>query len=474
MAETPSREDLTDGMPLASSAVESWKSPLKAHLNHSLRAPMIREMHARPFLELASPSRLAFIALKPEEDGIHTPQLAREQLIAFLGPFDAEPPRDEAVYHIAELGNMILKWENHTEFATYTLYTYAPRPEHLGPDSFATDLHAHFTIDWLSAFPGRIVSSVSARIENVANKAELDDQMSGVVHSWFGSASGFAAAYVSDGDVAIAADFDLDDRGQIRLAVLACNDIGTGRLGRVLQRFLEVETYRAMSMLTLPVAREILGRIKELNSKLSNTVAKISDAKESDKAVLDELLDISAKLSMLSTSSSSRFNAGRAYEELVMQRIELLRESRILERQLFSEFMKRRYLPNMRTCRSAQYQLDDLTFRASHASDLLGTRVQVTTTDQNRRLLGQMDRRAALQARLQETVEGLSVVAISYYAVSLLTYLLTPFAKLVHVEKSLVAAALVVPVGGFIWWSMHRLKERLIRKRGNRESSSQE
>nr|WP_321483764.1 DUF3422 domain-containing protein [uncultured Cohaesibacter sp.] len=440
----------------------------KARLNHSQRAPMIAEMHARPFLKLGAPSRLAFIALKPEEDGIHTPSLARQQLIAFLDQFGVEHPKEDAVYHIAQMdqkkGGMILKWENHSEFATYTLYTYAPLPEHLGRDSFATDLHDYFTIEWLEAFPGRIVSSVSARIEQVQDRAVLEEQISGVAHSWFGSASSFAAAYVSDGDAAIAADFDLDHRGQVRLVVLSCIEVSTSRLGRVIQRFLEVETYRAMSMLTLPAARNVLSNIKDLNIQLSETVGRIGDEKESDKVVLDELLAISADLSLLSTSSSSRFNAGRAYEELVMQRIELLREKRILDRQLFSEFMKRRYMPSMRTCRSAQYQLDDMTFRAAHASELLGTRVQVTTTDQNRQLLAQMDQRAAQQARLQETVEGLSVVAISYYAVSLLTYLLAPFAKVIHMDKTMMAAALVVPVVAFIWLSMHRLKERLIRK----------
>ncbi|WP_316861599.1 DUF3422 domain-containing protein [uncultured Cohaesibacter sp.] len=436
----------------------------KLRLNHSQRAPMIREMHARPFLRLGTSSRLAFIALKPEADRVHTRQLAHEQLIAFLDRFGAEKPDEEAVYHIADLGDMVLKWENHSEFATYTLYSYAPRPEILGSNSFATDLHNHFAVDWLQAFPGRIISSVSARIEDVRNKKILEAQMSGVVHSWFGSTSSFAAAYVSDGDAAIAADFDLDHRGQIRLAVLACSEIGPGRLGRIVQRFLEVETYRAMSMLTLPVARTILSKLVSLEDQLSQTVAQIGDDAESDKAVLDRLLEISAQLSLLASYSSSRFSAGRAYEALVMQRIELLREARILDRQLFSEFMKRRYLPSMRTCQSARDQLYDLRERAAHASELLGTRVQVTTTDQNRLLLAKMDRRAAQQARLQETVEGISVVAISYYAVSLLTYLLAPVAKLVHIDKAYVAAALVIPVAAAIWISMHRLKERLIRK----------
>jgi uncharacterized membrane-anchored protein len=41
---------------------------------------------------------------------------------------------------------------------------------------------------------------------------------------------------------------------------------------------------------------------------------------------------------------------------------------------------------------------------------------------QNRQLLASMDRRARLQLRLQETVEGLSIAAITYYVVGLVGY----------------------------------------------------
>lgn len=436
----------------------------KQALNHSLREPMIRELHSRPFLKLKAPCRLAFLALKPEEDGTHTPHSAREQLLAFLDRFGVAHPKDGAVYYFVDLGGMILKWENHSEFATYTLFSYQPKPATLSAHSFATDLHAHFAVDWLEAFPARIVSSISVRIELAKTKKVLEALMSSVVHGWFGSPTSFAASYVTDGSAAVAADFDLDHNGQIRLAVLACDDIGPGRIGRVVQRFLEIETYRAMSMLSLPVARGVLARLRAIDDHLSRTVEKMADETESDKAALDELLQISTDLSLLSSQSAFRFSAGRAYETLVMQRLDLLREERIQGRQLFSEFMTRRYSPTMRTCESAQDQLNDLIERTAHASDLLGTRVSVTTAEQNRKLLAQMDKRAALQARLQETVEGLSVVAISYYAVSLLTYLLAPFAKLIHVDKTLMAATLVVPVAAVIWLSMHRIKRRLFKK----------
>src|SRR5215470_5227365 len=56
------------------------------------------------------------------------------------------------------------------------------------------------------------------------------------------------------------------------------------------------------------------------------------------------------------------------------------------------------------------------------ASGLLSTRVEIAREKQNQALLASMDRRAKLQLRLQQTVEGLSVAAITYYVVGLVGY----------------------------------------------------
>ena len=96
----------------------------------------------------------------------------------------------------------------------------------------------------------------------------------------------------------------------------------------------------------------------------------------------------------------------------------------------------RRYDPAMRTCRSAKERLDELSARAERASDLLRTRVDVANQAQNVEVLRAMDRRAALQLRLQETVEGLSVVAISYYAVNLAAGLLGPLGETVGLDEA--------------------------------------
>jgi uncharacterized membrane-anchored protein len=139
----------------------------------------------------------------------------------------------------------------------------------------------------------------------------------------------------------------------------------------------------------------------------------------------------------------------------------MLREERLAGRQLFSEFMVRRFDPAMRTCHATERRLAELATRASRIAELLRTRVNVAVEAQNQELLESMDRRAALQLRLQETVEGLSVVAISYYAVSLAAYLLAPLAKGAGLDKSVLTAAAVIPVVGLVWWLVRRMRKRI-------------
>jgi len=144
--------------------------------------------------------------------------------------------------------------------------------------------------------------------------------------------------------------------------------------------------------------------------------------------------------------ASFRFGATGAYEAIVQQRIEALREARFEGRQTFAEFMLRRFDPAMRTVKSTETRLRSMTDRAFRAGELLRTKVEVDRSAQNQALLESMDRRAALQLRLQETVEGLSVVAISYYAVNLLSYLLAPVGAGIGIDKPWIAAGLVLPV----------------------------
>jgi uncharacterized membrane-anchored protein len=110
-------------------------------------------------------------------------------------------------------------------------------------------------------------------------------------------------------------------------------------------------------------------------------------------------------------------------------------------------FLQRRVAPAMRTCQMLEERQANLSRKLTRAANLLRTRVDVEIEQQNQALLGSMDARAQMQLRLQQTVEGLSIAAISYYVVGLATYVIkgAKEANLFPFELS-TATAIIVPV----------------------------
>ena len=83
----------------------------------------------------------------------------------------------------------------------------------------------------------------------------------------------------------------------------------------------------------------------------------------------------------------------------------------------------RRRRPAMRTCQTASERQAELSQKLTRAANLLRTRVDIALEQQNRTLLETMSERGRLQLRLQQTVEGLSIAAVSYYVLGLAGYL---------------------------------------------------
>ena len=307
----------------------------------------------------------------------------------------------------------------------------------------------------MAGAPGKVVAAILIRVEPLPDDlAEVRAKLA----EWFVPES-LACSWVLDEAAIIGGDFQIDPAGMMRFAVFVRSGIGARRVGRIVQRLCEIETYRAMSMLGLGRARELGGRLNALDPQLSGLVGTISDKSRDAEETLHDLLNISANLETLAVAHSFRFGATGAYEALVNQRVNVLRETRFNGRQTFGEFMMRRYDPAMRTVKSAERRLEQMAERAERAGELLRTRVDVERQAQNQKLLESMDRRADLALRLQHTVEGLSVVAISYYAVSLSTYLLLPFAEALHWPKSVLTAALVPLVVALVWVLVRRIRK---------------
>ena len=424
--------------------------------DHPLRYPLSNELHARPFPELTAPCRAAYLAIKqPSGAAKRDRSLDRAHLIALLDRFGAAHPAPDATHHAVDLGRSYLKWEMHSEFVSYTLY--ADGVEDRPFDGKAFEL---FPKDWLAQAPGVVISSVLIRMETADFATQSMPALSQKIGKWFVSES-LTAAYVVDREAIVATDFRIDESGHVRFGVIANKGVSQRRLGRIAQRLLEAETYMNASMLGFPMARQLSDDIDNMEAELTAVFDQLAGDKSQDSAMLEELLGLAGRIENIASRTAFRFGATDAYAKLVEQRVLLLREERFEGRQLISEFMKRRYEPAMRTVLSTKARLHDLSSRTERAANLLRTRVDVENADQNKQVLARMDQRAGLQLRLQETVEGLSVVAVSYYALSLLNYLLGPLAPFIGLETYQLTALLTLPVIGLVWWMGKRVRAKL-------------
>jgi uncharacterized membrane-anchored protein len=416
--------------------------------DHPLRYALANELHARPFPAVVAPSQAVFLAMKPAQNAAGRDRDAeRAHLLMLLDRFGAQHPKPDATHFSGQIGRHTLKWESHTEFVTYTIFTDAVTGPPFGKDAFA-----HFPDDWLAAAPGTRITSALIHVE----VAETDDGISEKTTQWFVPES-LAISRVLDDALVVAGDFRIDAGGHMRFAVFARPGIGERRIGRVLQRLCEIETYKSMAMLGLTQARTLGGRMSAIDTQLTSLLSDMAGEAADPADVLTRLLGVSAEVENIAAQSAFRFAATGAYEKIVNQRIEVLREERFLGRQSFGEFMMRRFDPAMRTVKSAELRLQAMSDRALRAGELLRTRVDVERSAQNQALLTSMDARADLQLRLQKTVEGLSVVAISYYAVNIALYLLGPLEKAYDLPKTIIAAVVTPLVLLGVWLMVKRI-----------------
>ncbi|MDE2633584.1 MAG: DUF3422 domain-containing protein [Paracoccaceae bacterium] len=420
--------------------------------DHRLRYQLANELHARPFPAMVAPGMAVFLAIKQEVQAVGRDRAVDlDHLIDLLERHGAPHPEAGATHYFGDIGKYQVKWEQHTEFVTYTIFGAG-----LGERAFDPAEFELFPEDWLASMAGVRMTSALIRIEPLSD----DETIAARLRDWFVPES-LAVSHVLDNAAVVASDFRIDPGGHLRIAMFVSPDTGRRRIGRVVQRLCEIETYKTMSMLGFSRAREMQSRMGEIDGNLTALMADMTSGVSAAEQTLDALLSISAELESLSAQSAFRFAATEAYQAIVGQRIEVLRERRFAGRQTFGEFMIRRYDPAMRTVKSTALRLSRMADRAMRAGQLLRTRVDVERSAQNQALLESMDKRAALQLRLQRTVEGLSVVAISYYAVSLAGYLGYPLAALVGVSKTMLSALITLPVVALVWMAVRRIRKNI-------------
>jgi uncharacterized membrane-anchored protein len=314
---------------------------------------------------------------------------------------------------------------------------------------------------WLATLPGRVLSAVHIAIEPAQRVIRSVDELGDLFVP--GSLVG---SRVSGGSATAWTDFQIHADGFSRILIHDVS-LGARQAGRLVQRLLEIETYRMMALLALPLARRYtpeLFRVDTQVAEMSDSLTREMNMVD-EKRLLEDLTRLSAEVERIAAATGFRFSAARAYYDIVRQRIVELREERHEKLQTFGEFMQRRLTPAMQTCESVNKRIEVLTARVARVSDLLQTRVNIAMESQSRDLLESMDRRAHLQVRLQETVEGLSVVVLSYYLVGLVNYGLKGLKSSgVDINVESLTAVSIIPVIALVLLGVRRLRRKITRE----------
>ncbi len=423
---------------------------------HPWRDALVAEAHARPSPELSLPALVSRLVLLSGEAG---GSQDREHLLALCRALGLPEPGESARRHQVDAGSLTIVWERHTEFSTYTFAR---------AQSADQPLAWHAAIDaapkwWCSTLPGELLGAVHVALRpQVAGGAER-----GLYRDAFGQDE-VVESSLQEGTASVAADFRLDGDGFVRM-LLFDSESNAQHRGRLVQTLLEIETYRMAALLGFALARETGGDLHRLEAgiaELSQKLAAPADVAQ-DRDLLQRLTTIAGEAEALRTRTAYRYAATQAYWRIVTERIETLREEPPPGALGIAAFVERRLAPAFRTCMAADRRQNALTDQIARATRLLATRVDVKVSEQNAELLVSMNRRAKLQLRLQETVEGLSVVAITYYAVGLVGYVVQGLNKLgLGLDKTVATMVAVPLVALAVALGVRRLRQRLAKHDG--------
>lgn len=369
---------------------------------HTQRDQLLAEAHARPPTPADAPLLATRIAtLSGEAD---TP-VDRAHMAALCRKLSAPEPGPEARWCMVDGGTWRLRWERHTEVSTWTVFHPAPGEA----ASFAATALDVVPQDWLAAMPGEVLAAAHVALVDEAPKTSV-----------FAEAD-LVAFETAGGGVQVFTDFRPGPDGFTRFVVVQ-RDGGPVLAGRLVQQLFEIETYRLLALLAFPVATGGAAAISELEAEAAEAAAQVAQAGgvEADRELLSRLAALAGRAESLAAGTGFRFAASRAYHGLVQERIAQLNERPLAGRPAIRDFMERRLAPAMRTAAAAAERQREVIARIARTTQMLAARVEVAAEATNESLLQSMDRRAQLQLRLQETVEGLSAAAISYYALALL------------------------------------------------------
>jgi uncharacterized membrane-anchored protein len=413
---------------------------------HPLRARILGELHARPTRPLESPARILHFAFLIDSASAEADRKAVTKACVERG---LPGPDSQTRQFRVELQGATLVWERHGEFVTHS-WEFADIP---AGEPFSPSPAALMQKIRMLPQPGPLL--VAADLNMLAGERDPAS-----LATLFGPLQ-MAVCEANAGRALIASDFAPDTFGFVRIFIAnrSMPDMAAGRLA---QRVLEIETYRTLALMGLPEAQNLAPSIRRIEQELPRLLDAMTQASgvEQNRKLLDALTSLASELEVGAAASLYRFGATRAYDELVRSRLDAINETPLPDYPSWDGFLARRLQPAIRTCVNTEIRQADLSRKLARAAQLLRTRVDTEVEAQNGDLLRQMGERVQLQLRLQQTVEGLSIAAITYYIASVIHHVLEGAKEAgLHVEPSMDTAILIPFIVAFVAWTVWRIRK---------------
>jgi uncharacterized membrane-anchored protein len=418
--------------------------------NAALRMTLHNEVHARPAARIRMPALVSCVA-------VLNAGITREQECAHLrklsGQEDLQPEALSNNFLRLRLSNCTLKWERHTEFTRYSIVQSLPSEADPARTVAVSELNLPqklaVSVEWLRDIPGQTIAAIL--LVMVESEHIEAPQRLAQTRAWFGEET-FLVSQLGLGKSWAATQLRVGADGFEHILVISPPGTSESRSGRISTRLLETEIYRLMALQGLPVAKALGGFLSECETALVDITTQLDGKSASDERLLDTLVSLAAKVEQTTATHGYRFSATQAYAVLVNQRITELREQPTNGVELIGHYLQHRFSPAIATVAATERRLQALSERIFRASALLRTRVDIATEQQSRQLLERLTRGQELQLRLQATVEGLSIAAISYYVVSLLLYVGKAVNGLGYAFNPEIAVGLSIPLVVWLVW----------------------
>ncbi len=382
---------------------------------HEDRAAIIAEPHARPALGVTPSDGILYVGFICE----------KAVLLQILSKLGHVGDLNDSRHYIFKYNSALVKLEQHTEFVSLTILNRDGN-DLASADNLLRDVLPIDDVVLIVQTKIVMCKSTAILVKNMANGQRM-----------FGG--------TMRGNLEVRSSLLPDEQGVIVYYVYSSAG-SPDEIGRRIQRLIEMENYRTMALLGLPAARRASVEISKAEGRLKIAIDEMNSGRDEDeKRLFDVLSKLSRDCNTLQTDTRFRFSASRAYYALVQQRLVSLEEEKFGDLQTITGFVSSRLDPSMATIESAAARLGTLIDDLGRALSLLRTRIDLDMARDNQLLLRSMDERHHQQVLIAQTVEGLSAVAITYYSIGLLGYVIKSFDIYLPVSST-AATAIAVPI----------------------------